>query len=240
MQRIFRISLILFIAGILICQCASLQPREEAAPSFDIVKRLFEQGNYAGVIHRADSLAGADQESPLLYYYKGLAYLRKGSIEKALDAYHTAADSQQNAYMDSAYAAELAQRAMRVYEQNKFEAVLSLAQQAISIQETNTTAHYAKFMVEGRQLLEHGSKWELWDAIIAFGNAAELKPENPIPHYYLARTYRKKDDQDFTNIIAEYEKSLDRNPPASIRKEIEERLEEARRRKKLYEDFWGQ
>lgn len=240
MRTLIFITIGLLLTGMSIHQCTSFQPLKEEAPSDEIVKQLYGQGKYTQVIHHADSLLNADQGSPVLHYYLGLAYLKEGSVDNALDSYHTAADSQQNAYMDSAYAAELAHRAMQLYDHDEFEAVQARAQQAISIQDTNTTAHYAKFMAQGRQLLEQGNQWELWDAIVAFGNAAQLEPNNPMPHYYLARTYRKKDDKDFTNTISEYEKALQRDPPPDIRKEIEKQLTEARRRKELYEDFWGQ
>ncbi len=240
MRTLICITIGLLLTGISLNHCASFKPPEEKAPSYESVKQLYEQGEYSQVIYHADSLLNESQGSPVLQYYLGLAYLKERSVDNAMDAYHTAADSQQNPDMDSAYAAELAQWAMQLYENNEYEAVLAVAQRAISIQETNTTAHYAKFMAEGRQLLEQGNRWELWDAIVAFGNAAELAPDKPMPHYYLAQAYRKKDDKDFTNIISECEAALRRDPPPGLREEIQKQLKEARRRKNLYEDFWGQ
>jgi len=228
----------LFGLMILVYHCATIIPTGRESTPSERISQLYSNGEYEAVINSTDTLVTQYPQSSTLRYYRGLAFLQNLDLDPGMQSYRAAKNIQQNQYMDSLYAATIADQADQYYQQDQFVSTQTWADSAIAIEESNIDAYYAKFMAEGRQLLADGSEWALWDAVVAFGNAAQLKPENPMPHYYMAESYHKKDDQDFDNIISEYETALELNPPENIQDETQKALEEARRRKKLYDDFW--
>jgi len=229
----------LFGLLVLFYHCTTILPTGRQSTPSERISQLYTNGEYDAVINSTDTLITQFPQSSRLKYYRGLAFLQTTELEAAMESYQAAKNIQQNQYMDSLYAATLVEQANQYYQQDQFEVTKTWADSAIAIEESNTNAYYAKFMADGRQLLADGSEWALWDAVVAFGNAAQMKPENPMPHYYMAQSYHKKDDQDFDNIISEYETALELNPPENIQEDIRKSLEEARRRKKIYDDFWG-
>ncbi len=239
MPKFFPITLILIITLFSLHHCATMVPEPEEVSPVDSLVTLYSQAQYKEAVQYAGQLQGDIPDSARLYYYKGLAQLRLDRIDAALNTFETARSKKPNSRMDSIYASLLIDKASTAYQDQQFDRSIALAQDAISIQEKNRNAYYYKFMSEGRKLYQKGSDWELWDAVVAFGRAAEMQPRNPMPHYYMAKSYFKKDDQDFENIIREFEIAMKEGPPGDLREEIEAELQELRRRKKLYEDFWG-
>ncbi|MFQ6615057.1 MAG: hypothetical protein ACE5D1_09465, partial [Fidelibacterota bacterium] len=63
-------------------------------------------------------------------------------------------------------------------------------------------------------------------------------PESGIPLVWMARSYAKKDDDDFELILETYNKALNLNLPDSIRSEAQMELEAVRKRKQILDDFW--
>jgi len=202
-------------------------------------KNLYENGKYEQAITEFKNQLETHPESAQLHYYLGLSYGHTQQFGKAYDLHHQATKLDTNTTMDSMYADLFAQYASRLSKDGKYENAISWADTAIKIDNHNNLAYYTKYMSQGLKLYHHASKWELWDAIVAFGKAAQFEPENPLPYYYSAKSYQMKNDKDFDNAIDAYKKALERNPSPKINEEIENNLKELKRRKKLYEDFWG-
>ena len=212
--------------------CAGPQIHEEG-------KNLYEQGKYGQAISVLKTKIEENPDNAMLRYYLGLAYLGKKDLTSALDAYHAAEKMSQNTRMDSVFSAKMAEQAREFRMEKEYNAVETWTEHALQLDKRNRLARYEKNLSKGMQLYFQGSKWELWDAIIAFGNASAIMPENPLPYYYSGKAYTKKDDKDFSNAIEQYEMALERNPPEKIKQDIKSELEELNRRKNLYEDFWG-
>ena len=229
------------IAGFIFIQCASTTPpATEEIAHHSIVKDLYEAGDYAQAADTAEVLIQEYPEESKIYYYFGLAEFQQGNFEQGMNAY-TNVDTiaGENARIDSLYSTVLTEKAEQFNTEEDYELAMKWAKQALEFDPYNQKARYEYHMAEGKQLYFQGSKWELWDAIVAFGKAEHAQPENPMPYYFSAKSFHKKDDQDFENIISSYEKALKKDPPPELKKEIQSELEELRRRKKLYEDFWG-
>lgn len=226
-------------AGLILSQCTSVGPPKKQAPPYEEIKSLYAQEEYQTVLDTVQTLEATFPEESMLYYYAGLAQLQLGDVQSGIKSYQDASAIQENAHMDSLYGAIMEKQASRLYRENHFQAANNLADQIITIDKTNRGAYYIRYMIKGRNLLDKGSKWQLWDAVVAFGNAAQMAPDDPMPHYYMAKAYYKKDDQDFDNIIEQYDKTLALNPPSNLVPGIKKELRDLQRRKKLYQDFWG-
>lgn len=202
-------------------------------------KQLYEQEKYDQAIAELKSTIEEHPKKAELRYYLGLAYLQKHDLDPALAAYENALGIKENPTMDSMYSSIMAERAAELRKAERYDEVPKWADQAIELDKKNKKAYYEKYMAKGLRLYYEGSKWELWDAIVAFGNASTAKPDEPMPYYYSAKSYLKKDEKDFENSIEQYNKALEHNPPREITSEIRSKLKDLKRRKKLYEDFWG-
>jgi len=233
---------IIAFIGFLFIQCATTTspPAKEEIAHHKIVRDLYESGNYTEAVDTAKVLIQEYPDESIIFYYLGLAEFHQGNFNQGLNAY-TQADTiaSENAHMDSLYSTVLTGKAVQFNSEENYELAMKWAKQALEFDPYNQKARYEFHMAEGKQLFFQGSKWELWDAIVAFGKAEHAQPDSPLPYYFSAKSYYKKDDQDFENIISSYEKALKKNPPPGLTKEIQSELEELRKRKKLYEDFWG-
>lgn len=225
--------------GLLLSHCTSFMPAPEKTLPYEAIQSLYHQGEYQAMLDTVQALEPVFPGESLLYYYAGLGHLRLGDVHPALQSYRQASKLAANPHMDSLYSAILGQNTLELYHENSFQAANSLADSTLTVDKTNHDAYFVRYMIKGRNLLEKGSKWQIWDAIVAFGNAAQMHPDDPMPHYFMAKSYFKKDDKDFDNIIQEYEEALKRDPPADLVPQIKKDVSELRRRKKLYEDFWG-
>ncbi|MCF7803214.1 MAG: tetratricopeptide repeat protein [Candidatus Marinimicrobia bacterium] len=219
--------------------CGSSGVVKKKAPVYKQGKQLYDQAKYEQAVKQLEPKLEQHPDNAMLRYYLGLAYLQQDKLEKAMSVYEQAANIAENSRMDSVYSAIMAQQAEEYRKAEKYEAVPAWADSAITLDSKNKLAYYEKYMAKGLNLYHQGSKWELWDAIVAFGNATAALPERPMPYYYAAKSYSKKDDKDFENILGQYEKALERDPPPDIEQEINKAIEDLKRRKKLYEDFWG-
>ena len=202
-------------------------------------KMLYEQGQYDQAITELKTELDSHPESADLKYYLGLSYLQTGNYSEAFDWYNQAVKLDTNLYVDSVYSTKLTQYAEQLKNKDKFDQSVAWADTAINFDQQNWRAYYVKYMSQGLKMYNHADRWGLWDAIVVFGKAAEMQDNEPMPYYYMAKSYQTKNDKDFDNIIEAYQKALDRDPKPAIRQEIEANLKELKRRKKLYEDFWG-
>lgn len=126
----------------------------------------------------------------------------------------------------------------QAYKDQKWSPAVAHYSDALELSPRDRGGRYGLAMTEGRQYFKQGSRNQLWEAIIKFGEAAVIDTANGRPDYWLARSYEKKNDQDFDLIIEAFNSSLSHALPDDLRADAEERLREQLRRKKLYEDFW--
>jgi tetratricopeptide (TPR) repeat protein len=111
-------------------------------------------------------------------------------------------------------------------------------QQVLKLDPRNAEARYQIAMEKGKQLYQQGSHTALWDALVAFGKAATAIDSLGEPHYWMARSYLKKDDMDFDLILEAYDKALALYLPDSLRSEVEAERKTLLKRKDTYEKFW--
>ncbi|RMF09516.1 MAG: hypothetical protein D6762_03490 [Candidatus Neomarinimicrobiota bacterium] len=115
---------------------------------------------------------------------------------------------------------------------------LTFYQRAHSLDPDNRDASYGIWMIRGRQFYKKGGNDDLWDGIQAFATAARFRPQSGMPVLWMARSYLKKDDDDFELILETYRKALNLSLPDSLRATAEQELREVERRKKVLDDFW--
>lgn len=115
------------------------------------------------------------------------------------------------------------------------EALLSRAE---AIDSNNPEIKYRHAMTKGLALYKKGSSSQLWDAIEQFNLAARYKPEDGTAYYWMARGYKKNDDQDFTNIIERYEQCLAKTLSPDLRTKAAAELAEVRQQQKTFNEFW--
>ncbi len=236
MLKVFQKFGLLTVILLLLQYCAS---PSKSMSYLNTGETLYENGKYEQAITEFQTQLKTHPESAQLHYYLGLAYLQTKQYNKAFELHQQAAKLDTNVTMDSLYADLFAKYARNLSDEGQYDNAISWADTAINIDDQNQTAYYTKYMSKGLKLYHHASKWKLWDAIVAFGKAAQFEPDNPLPYYYTAKSYQLKNDKDFDNAIDAYQKALDRNPSPKIADDIKSNLKELKRRKKLYEDFWG-
>ncbi len=111
-------------------------------------------------------------------------------------------------------------------------------QQVLKLDPRNAAARYQVAMDKGKQLYQQGSRTALWDALVAFGKAATVIDSLGEPHYWMARSYLKKDDMDFDLILEAYDRARTLYLPDSLRSEVEAERKTLLKRKATYEKFW--
>lgn len=111
--------------------------------------------------------------------------------------------------------------------------------ESLLLDNKNKQAHYGLAMIKGLRRFKKGSKSALWEAMENFGKAAFFDPAKGDPHYWMGRTYEKKDDGDFDLIIEAYEKALGLPLPDPLKQDAQNRLELVKKHQKTLEDFWN-
>ena len=127
----------------------------------------------------------------------------------------------------------------RAYNKGQYSSAINLMNKAIMNNRDDEDIRYYSYMSNGLYLYKKGSRWQIWDAIVEFGQAAEINPLSAEANYYQALGYLKKDDKDFDNIISFYEKALKLDVDGKFTSEIKKGLIKQRKRKKLLDEFWG-
>ena len=130
-------------------------------------------------------------------------------------------------------------RGKRAYEKNDYVTAKKFLDIAIANNRDDNDIKYFSNMSNGLFLYNKGSKWQIWDAIVAFGNAAEIRTTSAEANYYLALGYLKKDDKDFENILSFYEKALELDSDGKFSPKIKKGLKKQRKRKQVLDEFWG-
>ncbi len=127
----------------------------------------------------------------------------------------------------------------KAYDNNNIETAKRYLDKAILNNRDSNDIRYYSFMSNGLYLYKKGSRWQIWDAIVEFGKAAEVRTKEAEPNYYLALGYLKKDDKDFENILRHYEKALELDTDGRFTSKIKKELDRQRKRKKKLDEFWG-
>ena len=127
----------------------------------------------------------------------------------------------------------------KAYEDNNIQSAKKYLDKAISNNRDSDDIRYYSFMSNGLYLYKKGSRWQIWDAIVEFGKAAEVRSEEAEPNYYLALGYLKKDDKDFETVFSYYEKALELDTDGIFTSKIKKELDKQRKRKKKLDEFWG-
>lgn len=177
------------------------------------------------------------------------AYVIYGLLNKASDIYDEAGKygAEKSVIEDGrnkiAAQRELAEKnytkGKRAYDKNNYVTAKKLLDIAIANNRDDADIKYLSYMSNGLFLYKKGSKWQIWDAIVEFGKAAEIRSSSAEANYYLALGYLKKDDKDFENILSFYEKALELDTDNKFSAEIKKGLKKQRKRKKVLDEFWG-
>ena len=127
----------------------------------------------------------------------------------------------------------------KAYDRGRYSTAKKHLDKAIKNNRDDNDIKYYSYMSNGLYLYKKGSRWQIWDAIVEFGKAAEVNPLSAEANYYQALGYLKKDDKDFENILSFYEKALELDVDRKFTSEIKKGLKKQRRRKKVLDEFWG-
>lgn len=133
----------------------------------------------------------------------------------------------------------LTDQAISAYRKRHYITAKTKLEQALELKPDNDDARYYLNMAAGHILFKKGSQSDLWDAIEAFGKATAIKGDIAEPHYWLARAYEKKDDDEFVNAIDEYRIALELDPESDLAGSIRKKIEELTQRKEKLDRFWG-
>ena len=127
----------------------------------------------------------------------------------------------------------------KAYDKGQYSSAKKHMDMAIMNNRDDNDIKYYSYMSNGLFLYKKGSRWQIWDAIVEFGQASEISPLSAEANYYQALGYLKKDDKDFDNIISFYEKALELDVDKKFTSEIKKGLKKQRQRKKVLDEFWG-
>ena len=135
--------------------------------------------------------------------------------------------------------AVLVEQGVTAYQKKHYITAKTKLEEALRLKSDDKNAQYHLHMAEGHILFKKGSQANLWDAIEAFGKATVIQNDIAEPHYWLARSYEKKDDDEFVNAIDEYEIALKLDPQGARAKSIQKKIIELKKRKERLDKFWG-
>ena len=111
-------------------------------------------------------------------------------------------------------------------------------QRVTALAPRNKEGRYGQALSNGRKFFKKGGPNDLWEAIIKFGEAAVIDTAQGEPNYWLARSYEKKDENDFELIVEAYNKALSKHLTPDLKKEAEEARAVVVHRREIYEAFW--
>ena len=129
----------------------------------------------------------------------------------------------------------LGQRAIEV---ENYEKAINHFSNVLKLLPKDTLSIYKTLLLQGHILYNTGKKDKLWDAIELYNKAAIVFETLGEPHYYIGRSYHKISDKDFDLIIESFDRALELELSAGLRKVINEAREDAMFREKKLKDFW--
>jgi tetratricopeptide (TPR) repeat protein len=123
------------------------------------------------------------------------------------------------------------------FKTNKFDAAKQQFLKALEIEPNSKEAKYYLHMNNAMPLYRKGTVSKLWDAIAEFGYAAAILPDRGEPHFYMAMAYNKKDKDEYSNAISEFELAIQVEPDGEYAGEAEKKIIELKSRRKKMQDF---
>jgi len=125
-----------------------------------------------------------------------------------------------------------------VYEKKAYTKAIEIYENALKLDPRNKQLLYGIAMSKGKLLYKKGSSTALWDAIEQFGKAAVYLPEKGEPHYWIAKSYEKKDGTDFGLILEAYDFALSKKLPNDLREDTKKSRKDVQKAKETFENFW--
>jgi len=141
---------------------------------------------------------------------------------------------------DEKTARKLLEKGIRKRETKQYEQAVVRFEKALDLKPDFKEAKYQKHIAKGLNWYKQGSKSDLWEAIMQFGQAAAIYPSRGEPHYFMGLAYNKKDRDEYTNAIDELDKAVALNPDGPFAEKARKKATEIRKRKIKMEEFWGQ
>ena len=129
----------------------------------------------------------------------------------------------------------LGQRAIDI---ENYKKAMNHFSNALKLSPKDTLSIYKTLLLQGHILYNTGKKDKLWDAIEVYNKAAIVFETLGEPHYYIGKSYHKISDKDFDLIIESFDRALELELSAGLRKVINEAREDAMFREKKLKDFW--
>ncbi|HHL71618.1 MAG TPA: tetratricopeptide repeat protein [Bacteroidetes bacterium] len=184
-----------------------------------------------------------------VYFLRGHIYRLRGYPGKAEEQFAKASeisksDPRLQEELDAiakarAQASELRDKGIALYKKNRWTAAGKVLKKSIDLNAEDKDSKYYYHMARGRRLYKKGSVSALWDAIEHFGLAANARPDNPEPHYYMGLCYKKKDKKDYEGPIASFEQVIALAPDSRLAKKAKKQIRDIRALKEKRERFWG-
>lgn len=110
--------------------------------------------------------------------------------------------------------------------------------EALKLNNNNKRAKCGLAMISGHRFFKKGSEEALWKALEQYSKVTNYEPTIGEAHYWIGRTYEKKDDGDYELIIEAYQKALKGSLTADQLTDAEKRLNAVLKRQKTFDDFW--
>lgn len=174
------------------------------------------------------------------------AWYQSGSIEKAMQVYSLIQNSNDSTRIsqkiqiirDLQSTADLYLQTGRDYlKQKKYKAAKQQFFKALEIAPDNFEAKYYFHIASAMPMYRKGSVSSLWDAIAEFGIASAILPDRGEPHYFMAMAYNKKDKNEYSNAISEFELAIQVEPNGQYAAESKRKIAELKARRKKMRDF---
>ncbi len=115
---------------------------------------------------------------------------------------------------------------------------LSHYYEVLKLEPNNQIAKYYIFMDEGKKHHKKEFKNGQWEAIQSFSKASAMIDTLGEPHYWIGKSYEKKDAMDFELALEAYDKSLELYLSDKLRTQVIEKRKALIKRKNTYEEFW--
>ena len=194
--------------------------------------------------------AALQRSQPATLYEKtGDTYARLGLHERALELYQKAqTDSLVVAIVElkidslterAAKARQYYEKGKKAAERQQFKSARELFSRALDLKPDYQQAEYAFHMAAGRYEYKENRGEDLWEAIEHFGRASSVYPDRGEPHYFLGLAYHKKDKDEYSNAISEFEIAAEKDPDGPYARKALKKATELRAHRKKMREFWG-
>ena len=109
---------------------------------------------------------------------------------------------------------------------------------AINYSFEDSIVKYNLLMIEGHSLRKTGNKEKLWDAIELYYKANRMQPLNGEPYFFIGKSYHSLGKMDFDLILGSYQKALELQLSAELKKKVEGEMSLVSDREKKLKNFW--